>query len=120
MTNTFWTSLPLAQAADVSSVVTRLDSEFVFVLLLVGSVFGFVTLMVVSTLAMKLYQRHRESKMASDLIHDMLARQMSVEQIVMVLDSWNGRSPGHRFVKELFGSHSGAPAKPPKAMKMPA
>lgn len=110
----------LAQNSAAPALTTSLDSELLFVLIAIGTVFSFVSLMVISTLAMKLYQRHREAKMASDLIHDMLDRQMSVEQIVMVLDSWNGRSPGQRFVKELFGSQSPTPGKPPKAMKMPA
>ncbi|MCO6459491.1 MAG: hypothetical protein J5I93_29615 [Pirellulaceae bacterium] len=109
----------------LGTLLERLDGEFVFVILLIGTIFGFVTVMVIATTAMRYYHLSRKISITGELIRDMLARQMSADQIVAVLDSWKASRGGKESARQFFEryvqqSHQ-PPAKPPKAgMKMPA
>lgn len=96
------------------TILDKLDSEFIFVLLLLGGIMTAVTLMVIVTTSMKYWHSYRESKMASDMIRDMLERQMTPENIVAVMGTWKGSAQDIDQVKQTLGAQAGVPPKPLK------
>lgn len=107
----------------LGTLLERLDGEFVFVILLLGTIFGFVTVMVVATTAMRYYHLSRKSSLTGELIREMLARQMSADQIVAILESWKA-SRGNESARQVYQRYTQQthqpPPKPPKAgVKMP-
>lgn len=98
-----------------ATILDKLDSEFIFVLMLIGGIVTAVTIMVVVTNAMKCWRGYRESKLGSDMIREMLDRQMTADNIVAVMSSWKGGPAGAELAQQMLDRQAGIPPKPLKS-----
>ena len=103
----------------VHSILDRMNSGDLFPLVITTVAISAGIIIVLSKLLITSWRGLRERQMASQLIHELLAQNMTSDEIVQVMTVYNGKTGGKAFRDAISNRHmaantSTAPRKPPK------
>ncbi len=102
------------EAATTPDFLNRMDDDLLFPLVMVALLGAIGLMFGLSAMVITAWKNVRERQIWSQTVQQMLANQMSVEEISEIMSLWQNSSCGSlKGVKEAF-QRGPAPIKPPK------